>query len=174
VAGTEIGQFIRMTDNTDCGKVTAPTCTGGANKHFVQGLRVESYGGSNVNGTNTAILGFGYTIGLYGETTSQAAADTQPAAVFAYLNNGTDSTTKTRGNAIRAYTDQATSADLVQFYQETSAFTGAGLLMNFANNSGTYTGNFIDLQKGGTSRFTIDDTGAIAMLNIPDADNEIA
>lgn len=157
-AGTEVGTFIRMTDSTSLANT-------------VRGLEVQAWSGTNTTGVNTGIAAFGKTFGLQGTTDALASGTSQAAAIFADLDNGS---APTAGNAIRAYTDNATSAALTQFYQETSSYTGTGLLMNFANGGGSSTGNFIDLQKAGTSRFNIDDTGAIAILNIPDSDNEIA
>jgi hypothetical protein len=143
-AGTHVGEFIRMTDNTSL-----------SSGQVVRGMEIQAYSGSNNNGINTGITSYGKTFGLHGVTTAQASAVAQAAAVFADLDNGTDSTTKTLGNAIRAYTNDATSADLVSLYQETSAYTGAGIVMNFGNNSGSYTGNFIDLQIAGASKYSI-------------------
>ncbi len=153
-AGTEVGQFIRMIDNTtlDSGQT-------------VRGLEVQAFSGTNVNGINTGIASYGYTFGIQGTTTAQGASQATPAAVYADLDNGTDATTKTRGNAIRAYTNDATSATLVQFYQETSAFTGAGLQMDFGNSGGTYAGNFIDLKVNGTSKFTITENGTTTIAS---------
>ncbi len=160
-AGTHIGQFIRMLDNT--------SLDSGQN---VRGLEVQAYSGTNVNGTNTGIAAYGYTFGLQATTTSQAAAQATPAAIFADLDNGTDATTKARGNAIRAYTDNATGADLVSFYQETSTYTGNGLLMNFGNGGGSFSGNFVNLQNAATSKYTISSAGRHDFLTA-DADNVI-
>lgn len=154
-AGTHIGQFIRMVDNTslDSGQV-------------VRGLEVQAFSGTNVNGTNTGIASYGYTYGIQAVTTSQAAAQAIPAAVFADLDNGTDATTKTRGNAIRAYTNDATSADLVYLYQETSAYTGNALLMDLGNGAGSFaSGNFINLKNAGTSKLTVASTGRLDLFS---------
>jgi hypothetical protein len=86
----------------------------------------------------------------------------QPAAVFADLDNGSSTT---NGNAIRAYTNNATSANLVSFYQESSAFSGHGLIMDFGNNSGSFSGNFLDLRKAGTTKFSVTDDG-VTNLNL--------
>ena len=78
-----------------------------------------------------------------------------PAGLFAETR-GT-----TQGNAIRAYSSTITTEDLVSFYQtnDTTDFTGTGLIMNFGNGVNTFTGNFIDLQKVGVSMFVVDDYG---------------
>ncbi|MBX4191856.1 MAG: hypothetical protein KW804_03590, partial [Candidatus Doudnabacteria bacterium] len=156
VAGTHVGTFIRMTDSTSL-------TTG----QLVRGLEVQAYSGTNNGGINTGIASFGKTFGVHAETTAQAGAVAQPAAVFADLNNSSDGTL---GNAIRAYTDNATSADLVSLYQETSTMTGTGLVMNFAAGSGTFSGNFADFQKNSVSKFKVDDTGTTTIA-IVDADN---
>ena len=158
VAGSEIGTFIRMTDSTTLSGAT----------HIVRGLEVQAYSGTNVLGINTGIAGFGKTFGIQGETTAEAGAEAQPAAVFADLNNSSDGTV---GNAIRAFSDNITSANLVHFTTKTSTFTGIGLLMNFGDGDATkFTGNFMDLQKNGTSKFNINDTGE-TKIAIVDADN---
>jgi hypothetical protein len=144
VAGTEVGQFIRMTDDTSLANT-------------VRGLEVQAYSGTNNNGINTGIATFGKTFGLQAETTAQAGSVVQAAAVFADLNNSADGSL---GNAIRAFTDNATSADLVSFVQDTSTFTGNGLIMNFAAGSGSFTGNFINLQKNSTTLMHVDDDGS--------------
>ncbi len=156
---SQIGQFIRVNDNSS-----------GTNVHTVRGLEVQAYSGSNISGINTGIATFGKTFGLHAETTSEANGTLIPAAVFADLNN---SSATTSGNAIQAFTDDATSTDLVYLNQTTSTFTGNGLLMNMANGSGSFTGNFVDMQKNGTSKFTIDDTGRTD-IKVVDADNAVA
>ena len=58
----------------------------------------------------------------------------------------------------------ATNQALITLTQSTSAYTGTGLLFNFASGSGTFaSGNFLDFQLNGTSRFKIDNTGALAI-----------
>jgi hypothetical protein len=159
-----------MIDNTDCGRndgsQTCTTASAGTDA-IVRGLEVQAWSGSNTYGINTGIAGFGKTFGIHGATDATAGGISQPAAVFADLDNGSATTA---GNAIRAYTDNATSANLVSFYQETSAFTGSGLIMNFGNNSGSFTGNFLNLQKAGTAKLTFDYKGQLAMTSV-DADN---
>ena len=108
---------------------------------------------------------------MHAVTDASASGTLSGAALFADLNNGGATTV---GNAIRAYTNNATSANLVSFYQESTAYSGTGLIMNFGNNTGgSFTGNFLDLQDIGVSRFNIDDTGQVNIL-IVDADNAIA
>jgi hypothetical protein len=145
-SSSTIGQLIRVNDNA----------TGTDDTATVRALEVQSFSGSNINGTNTAIAAFGYTFGVHAETTAQANEAVSPAAVFADLNNGS---APTQGNAIRAYSDNLTSADLVSFYQETTAFTGNGLEMNFGNNSGSFSGNFLDLQVAGTTKAHVSSAG---------------
>jgi hypothetical protein len=139
-AGTMVGTFIRMSDNSSYANV-------------VRGIEVQAYSGTNNTGINTGIATFGKTFGLHAETTAQAGSVSQAAAVFANLNNSTDGSL---GNAIRAYTETATSAALMHLYQTTSTYTGTGLLMNFAAaGSGSYSGNFMDLQVNSASKLSI-------------------
>ncbi|MDP3986114.1 MAG: hypothetical protein Q8P77_01625, partial [Candidatus Veblenbacteria bacterium] len=156
-AGTETGNFIRVTDSTSLANT-------------VRGLEIQAWSGTNTTGVNTGILSQGKTFGVHAVTDALAGGTLAPAAVFADLDNGSAATV---GNAIRAYTNNATSANLVSFYQETTTFTGAGLVMNFGNSGGGFTGNFLELQKAGTSKLTIDDTGRVDVL-VADADNAIA
>lgn len=158
-AGTHVGQFIRMTDSTSLS-------TG----QVVRGLEVQAWSGTNNNGINTGVAAYGKTFGVQATTSGQAGAVSQPAAVFADLDNGSN---QTIGNAIRAYTDNATSADLVSFYQETSAYTGNGLIMDFGNNSGSFTGNFISLNKAGTESFHVDDDGS-TFVSLTGTQNTVA
>jgi hypothetical protein len=52
----------------------------------------------------------------------------------------------------------------VSITQNTSAYTGTGLLVNLASGSGSFaSGNFADFQLNGTSRFKIDNTGALTI-----------
>ncbi len=140
-AGSHVGQFIRMTDSTSLS-------TG----QIVRGIEVQAYSGTNNNGINTGIQTYGKTFGLSAETTGQAGGVALPAAVFADLNNGSAPTV---GNAIRAYTDNATSATLVQLFQDTTAYTGTGLQMDFGNNSGSFIGNFSDYLYQGASKYKL-------------------
>lgn len=149
-SSTTVGQMIRVNDNA----------TGTDDTATVRALEVQSYSGTNINGVNTAIAGFGYTFGVHAVSTGQANEAAQPAAVFADLDNGN---APTQGNAIRAYSDNLSSADLVSFYHENSSgvnFTGNGLEMNFGNGSADFTGNYISLQKEGTESFHVDDDGS--------------
>ena len=152
-SSSTVGQLIRVVDNA----------TGTDDTATVRALEVQSYSGSNINGVNTAVAAFGYTFGVHAVSTGQANEAAQPAAVFADLDNGS---APTQGNAIRAYSNNLTSADLVSFYHESTGFTGTGLEMNFGNNTGgSFTGNFIDLQKVGVSKFKVDNKG-VAFVNL--------
>ncbi len=147
LAGSEIGTLIRIVDSTSLANTT-------------RGLEVQAWTGTNTAGTNTGIAGFGKTFGVTGTTDGLAGGVSSPAAIFADLDNGS---APTSGNAIRAYSDNATSANLVSIYQETSAYTGTGLVMNFGNNSGSFNGKFIDLQNAGTSKFVINAVGNVGV-----------
>jgi hypothetical protein len=56
---------------------------------------------------------------------------------------------------------------MAQFYQEASTFTGTGLLMNLGAGTGVFSGNFLDLQSNGNSRFKVTSSGTttIGQLN---------
>lgn len=57
----------------------------------------------------------------------------------------------------------ATNEKLFELTQDTSAFTGDGLNMNFANGSGSFTGNFINLQTNSNTVFTIKSDGSVGI-----------
>ena len=141
---TAIGSFIRMIDNTSLGNT-------------VRGLEVQAYSGTNIQGVNTGIIAFGRTFGIQGITTGEAGGVAQPAGVYGELQNGT------QGNAIRAYSATSTSADLVQFFQEASTFAGNGLLMNFGNGGGSFSGNFMNLKRAGITKFAVNATGTLVL-----------
>jgi hypothetical protein len=147
-AGTHDGVFIRTQDDTSLANT-------------VRGLEVQAWSGTNTSGVNTGVAAFGKTFGLQGTTDALAGAVSQPAAIFADLDNGSAPGV---GNAIRAYTDNATSATLVSVYQESSAFTGTGLMMDLGyagSGSGSFnSGNFISLRKAGTERFKVRHDGS--------------
>jgi hypothetical protein len=140
-SNTMAGEIIRTTDNTSLA-------------NLVRGIEVTSNAGSNTAGTNTGIRTTGATFGLQAFTNGLAGAVSTPAAIYAE-NTGT-----TAGDILRLYSTSVTSAPtFADFYQNTSAFTGTGLLMNFAAGSGSYTGNYIDLQSNSTSVFKVNSNG---------------
>jgi hypothetical protein len=103
---------------------------------------------------------------LTGATTISPTA----ASAVALTVNGTSGTAATAlsvaqtGNAANlALTNTAsTSSNLLSLSQNTSAYTGTAILVNLANGTGSFSsGNFIDLQKNGSSQFKIDNTGAV-------------
>ena len=135
-----------MVDNTTTG-------------HTVRALEVQAYSGTNNQGTNTGIMSFGRTFGIQGITTGEAGGVNQPAGVYAELQNGT------QGNALRAYSATSTTATLVSFFQESSAFSGTGLLMNFGNSGGSFTGDFLTLRRASTTKFSINATGTVVIAS---------
>jgi hypothetical protein len=146
-AGVHDGVFIRNQDDT--------TLTGST--HVVRGLEVQAWNGSNTNGTNIGIDAYGKTFGISGTTDALAGAQSSPAAVFAYLQNTSATST---GNAIRAFSDKATGATLVSIYQDTSAFTGNGLSIDLGNSGGSFaSGNFFTLKNAGTQKAHVNSAG---------------
>ncbi|PJE76332.1 hypothetical protein COV04_00460 [Candidatus Uhrbacteria bacterium CG10_big_fil_rev_8_21_14_0_10_48_11] len=139
------GQIIKVTDNS---ATLANT---------VRGLEVQADVGSNTQGVNTGIIAYGKTFGIQGVTTALAGGVAVPAAVYAELDNGS---APTAGNAIRAYSGTATSATLVQIYQQTAAYTGTALLMDIGNGAGSFaSGNFIELKNAGVAKAHINSDG---------------
>jgi hypothetical protein len=143
-SNTSIGEIIRTTDNT-------------AFDNTVRGIEVVSSVGTNTNGINTGIRTTGGTFGIQAITTGLAGGLTVPAAIYGE-NTGT-----TQGDALRLYSSSVTTAAaMAKIYQEISAFSGTGLLMDLGANGGSFTGNFIDLRRNGTSQLTISNNGSLA------------
>ncbi|OGF91180.1 hypothetical protein A3H65_03210 [Candidatus Giovannonibacteria bacterium RIFCSPLOWO2_02_FULL_45_14] len=149
-AATSEGLFLRMLDNT----------SGFGNSQLVRAVEIQADRGSNTQGVNTGIISFGRTFGVQGVTSGTAAGFLVPAGVYAE-NQGTST-----GSAFRAYSATSTTADLVSFFQELSAFTGTGLKMNFGKGTGgSFTGNFLDMQVNDASRFLITSGGTTTVGN---------
>ncbi|HEU4677157.1 MAG TPA: NosD domain-containing protein, partial [Candidatus Paceibacterota bacterium] len=157
---TLVGSMIRIADTSTLGNT-------------VRGFEAQAFRGTNTNGENTGISGYGRTFGVRGTTLGDAGSVYLPAGVFAETQ-GT-----AQGNALRAYSGTITSEALVSLFQDTSEFTGTGLEMNFGNAGGSFlatsTAKFIDLKVAGTSKFiiaangstTIGDGSVAAGLQIP-------
>jgi hypothetical protein len=147
---TLLGSFLRIQDNSVLGNT-------------VRGFEVQADLGANTAGENTAISAYARTLGVRGYTSGDAGATIEPAGVYGETG-GT-----TQGNAIRGYSSTITTAALLKLFQDSSTFTGTGLLMNFGNAGGSFSSTtasrFIDLKNAGTSMFTV---GAYGMLTIGD------
>ncbi len=143
---TIVGNLLRLADSTSRGNV-------------IRGLEVQVDRGTNTLGESTALSGFGRTFGLRATTRGDAGDLYEPAGVYAETE-GT-----IQGNAIRGYSRTITSAALMALYQEDSTFTGSGLLMNFGNDTGSYAGNFINLQNVGSGVFTVSSYGTTTIGN---------
>ncbi|MEM9336884.1 MAG: hypothetical protein AAGA35_03455 [Patescibacteria group bacterium] len=136
---TIVGTIMRVEDDTLFGNT-------------VRALEVQADRGVNTLGENTALSGFARTFGVRGTTRGDAGGDFEPAGGF-FQTEGT-----TQGNAIRGYSNDITTSELLQLFQDTSTFAGTGLLMNFGNSGGTFnatTSKFVDFQNAGTSKFTV-------------------
>ena len=139
---TAIAKIIRAVDNSGI-------------SNLVRGLDITASGGGNTYGVNTGLRSTGHTFGIQGITTGLAGGTSTPAALFGEI------TGTTQGDALRLYSTgiAAATQNMAQFYQDTSTFTGTGLLMNFAAGSGSFTGNFIDLQQNSISQFRVTNFG---------------
>ncbi len=138
---------------------------------LVSGVAGYSQGSGNfsIAGTGTFATGSGL-VGLNGATTVSTSTNSATALTV----NGTTGTAATAldvvqtGNAANLTLSNSarTSGALVSLTQNTSAFTGTGLLMNMASGSGSFaSGNFADFQINGTSRFKVDNTGALQITS---------
>ncbi len=143
---TLVGSMYRIADDTTLGNT-------------IRGLEVQTNRGGNTQGENTAISGTGRTFGVRGITEGDAGSVVEPAGGF-FQTKGT-----TQGNAIRGYSSSITTGTLMSLFHDTSVgFSGTGLEMNFGNTTGTFTGNFIDLQVAGSSVFSINSAGAFTSV----------
>ena len=144
---TVVGGVWKLEDSTTFGNV-------------VRGLEIQTDRGTNTLGENTALVGYARTFGIKGVTSGDAGALYEPAGVFA------ETTGAAQGNALRAYSKSITSAALVKLFQDTSDFTGTGLLMNFGNGGGSFastSSKFMDLQNAGASVFVVGSDGAVTI-----------
>jgi hypothetical protein len=140
-SNTMVGEYMRITDNTSLA-------------NLVRGIDVSANVGSNTAGTSTGIRASGATFGVQGITTGLAGGVSVPAALYGE-NTGT-----TNGDVLRLVSSSVTSApSFASFYQDTSTFTGTGLLMNFATGSGAFNGNYIDLRNNTTTVFKVTNAG---------------
>ncbi|MCA9361926.1 hypothetical protein KC906_00985, partial [Candidatus Kaiserbacteria bacterium] len=136
---TIVGSMFRIQDDTTYGNT-------------VRGLEVQSNKGVNTNGENTALSGFARTFGVRGVTSGDAGGTHEPAGGYFETEGAA------QGNAIRGYSDTITTATLLSLFQDTSAFAGTGLEMNFGNTTGSFsstTSKYLDFQNAGTSVFTV-------------------
>ncbi len=171
VAGNnEAGNLIIADGTTDNYALTVniPTLT---NNHTIQ---FPDAGGTVCLQTATA-CGFAATpvSGSYLEQvpTTTAANTIAPlvGSVVGLTVTGTTGTAATAENIIQggAAADltlsntASTSGNLVSLTQSTSAYTGTALLLNLAAGSGSFSGNFLDLQKNSTSEFKVDNGGNV-------------
>ena len=144
-SNTAIGEMIRMYDATSL-------------SNLVRGIDITANAGGNTQGTNTGLRAIGATFGVQGFTSALAGSAAVPAALYG------ESTGTTQGDTLRLYSGTVTTANsMATFYQDTSSFSGTGLLMKFATGSGAYTGNFIDLQNNNASVFKVTSGGVLSM-----------
>jgi len=135
---TAVAQIIRVVDSSGI-------------SNLVRGMDITASGGSNNYGVNTGLRSTGHTFGIQGVTTGLAGGTSTPTAIFG------ETTGTTQGDVLRLYSTSIADAtqNMAHFYQDTSTFAGTGLLMNFAAGSGSFTGNFIDLQQNSISQFRV-------------------
>jgi hypothetical protein len=154
------------------GAISAATATNTINGLVINSGSLSSISGFSQTSGNFAMSGAGTfgtgsgAVSLNGATTVSTATNSATTLTV----NGTTGTAATAlqiaqtGNAANlALTNTArTSGALISMTQSTSAFTGTGLLFNFASGSGSFaSGNFLDFQVNGTTRLKIDNTGAL-------------
>ncbi len=142
---TLIGNIIRIADTSTLGNT-------------VRGFEAQAYRGTNSNGENTGLSGFGRTFGVRGTTIGDAGNTFLPAGIYA------ESQGSSQGNALRAYSGTLTTEALVYFFHDASNFTGTGLKMDFGNAGGSFaattSAKFIDLKVNGTSKFIVSANGS--------------
>ncbi|NOY35759.1 MAG: fibronectin type III domain-containing protein [bacterium] len=133
--------------------------------------------GAYAQGSQYGVYGYGSStggIGVYGTSGSSSGY-----GVYSYAsgNGGValygDMNGTTAGNSLKLFSDTITSSNLTYLTQDTSAFTGTGLKMNFANGSGSFTGNFLDLQNNSVSKMRILSTGAMTVATTTQFTNTV-
>lgn len=71
------------------------------------------------------------------------------------------------GNRLSVQSSRATAGSFLQVFQSTDAFTGNALLMQMAESGGTFnSGNFINLQKAGSSVWLVAASGDTSLPNL--------
>jgi hypothetical protein len=134
---TAVANLIRVIDSSNL-------------SNLVRGMEIVANAGNNTWGVNTGLRATGNTFGVQGITTGLAGGTSTPAAIYGE-NTGT-----TQGDVLRLYSSSMTSApSMATFYQESSAFSGNGLTMNFGKSLGSFTGNFLSLQVNDAARFVV-------------------
>ncbi len=152
VANTAVGQIIRITDSSSLA-------------NLVRGIDLTASAGTNTLGVNTGIRAVGHTFGVQGLTTGLAGGTLTPAALYG------ESSGTTVGDVLRLYTDTMTSASaMATFYQASSTYSGAGLVMDLGNpgvsTTGAFSGYFLNLKNNGTSMFNVDSAGTTTMAGL--------
>lgn len=166
------GALSGITSLAASGAISAATTTDTINGLIVNSGSLSAITGFAQSSGNFAMSGAGTfgtgsgNVSLNGATT----ITTNTNSANALTVNGT---TGTAADALRiAQTGNAanlvmtntarTGGALISMTHSTSAFTGTGLLLNFASGSGSFaSGNFLDFQLNGSSRFKVDNTGAL-------------
>lgn len=170
---TSAGAVSGITTLSLSGAITGATATNTINGLVVNSGSLSSITGFNQTSGNFAMSGTGTfgtgsgAVSLNGATTISTATNSATALTV----NGTTGTAATAlqiaqtGNAANlVITNTArTTGALVSLTHSTSAFSGTGLLLNFASGSGSFTGDFLDFQLNGTSRFKVDNTGGLTI-----------
>ncbi len=125
----------------------------------------QASGNFVMSGTGTFSTGSGL-VSLNGATSISTSANSTVGLTV----NGTTGTAATAlniiqtGNAANVTLSNTarTSGALISMTHSTSAFTGTGLLLNFASGSGSFaSGNFLDFQVNGATKVKIDNEGAL-------------
>lgn len=170
---TSTGALSGITTLSLSGAITGATATNTLNGLVVNSGSLSSITGFNQGSGNFAISGAGTfgtgtgAVSLNGATTISTSTNGANALTV----NGTTGTaadalriaqTGNAGNLVMT-NNAATAGSLVSLTHSASAFSGTGLLLNFASGTGSFNGNYIDFQLNGTSRFKVDSNGALTI-----------
>jgi len=110
--------------------------------------------GLTVNGTTSGTAATALSIVQGGA--ANAVTITQSGGATALTIN------QSSNNAdITATNNSVTNANLISLGQTTSTYTGDAILLNLANGSGTFTGNFVNFKNNGTSEFSVTSAGVV-------------
>jgi hypothetical protein len=168
VTGAASYNGLVVTANT--GVVTTGTWNGTAVDVAHGGTGVGTLASNGIlygNGTGTVQALAANSGGTLCLTQASSAAPTWSSCGtgggISFAPSSADSTAST--NSIENITASGlVSNNFINLKTTTSAFAGTGLLMDFANASGSFSGNFLDFRVNTASKFTVNSAGSITKV----------
>ncbi|MBL7689193.1 MAG: tail fiber domain-containing protein, partial [Bdellovibrionaceae bacterium] len=117
--------------------------------------------GRTTQGSGVGVLGFNVGANSAGAAGVVGLSQANPGVLAEALGTANDS--------LVASSRSVTTGRLGYFEHATSAYTGDALQMNLGQGTGSFTGNFLNLQKAGASQFVVKHDGSTAIgVTTPD------